>query len=174
MKKLIVILLVVIVAFSVIAVSVTKDSDEYLRIHIRANSNEEIDQQIKYIIKDKIVQELTPYLKNVSDKEEASKIINSCIPQLKKIADTELNKCGFNYTSKIQLRKENFPKRTYGDLSLDSGMYDALIVELGKADGDNWWCVVFPPLCFVSVESQDTGYASIIYEKIQELKNGGK
>lgn len=175
MKKVILVLLVVIVAFTVVAVSVTKDTDEYLRIHIRANSNQDIDQQIKYIVKDSIVRQLSPYLKNVKDKDEASSIINSCIPMLKQTADAELAKCGFNYTSNIVLRKENFPKRTYGDLSLDSGVYDALIVELGKAEGDNWWCVVFPPLCFVSTESEGAGYASLIYEKIQELinKNGG-
>ncbi|MDE7349417.1 MAG: stage II sporulation protein R, partial [Clostridia bacterium] len=85
----------------------------------------------------------------VKTKAEAMEILQNNIVAMKSVADATLAQNGYGYLSRVSLRKEEFPARTYGDLTLDRGVYDALIIELGSGEGDNWWCVVFPPLCFV-------------------------
>lgn len=121
---------------------------EYLRIHVRANSNEQVDQAVKYLVKDEIVKYLTPYISVCDTKEKAEIMIESNILAIEKVADGVLKDYGFNYTSHAEVKNELFPTRVYDSLTLDGGYYDALIVELGDGKGENWWCVVYPPLCF--------------------------
>ena len=136
---------------------------EYLRIHIRANSNSDADQNVKYEIKDKIVEYLTPFLSDCDTKTEAEKIISTKLRELELIADDILSKHGFCYTAQAKILTENFPTRVYDNLTLESGFYDALIIYLGEGVGDNWWCVVYPPLCF-------SGTGNYIYKsKIDEI-----
>ena len=143
---------------------------EYLRIHIRANSNSETDQTVKLKVRDEIVGFLTPYLSNVKKKEDAKKFLKENISAIEKIADKVLFESGFSYSSKANLRSEEFPLRVYGDLTLEQGIYDALIIELGEGKGDNWWCVVYPPLCFVSA-SGGYVYRSKIFSIINDIFN---
>ena len=145
------------------------DEETYLRIHIRANSNDAVDQSVKYKVKESIVEFMTPALQGVSSKGEAMKILQDNIVAMKCVADNTLAQNGYKYTSRVSLRKEEFPARTYGDLTLDCGVYDALIIELGSGEGDNWWCVVFPPLCFVGEDKENVEYKSFfaqLYNKI--------
>jgi len=121
---------------------------EYLRIHVRANSNAQVDQDIKYLIKDKIVEYLTPYIAECNTKQKAESMIKSQLPAIENVADRVLISSGFKYKSSAKINNEQFPTRVYGNLTLDGGYYDALIVELGDGKGENWWCVVYPPLCF--------------------------
>lgn len=123
---------------------------DYLRIHIRANSNSAVDQNVKYQIKDDIVEYLTPYLSEVESKEEAVEIVEEHSSELEKICVDKLKSLGFNYSANVKITNEYFPTRTYVNTTLESGYYDAVIVELGEAEGDNWWCVMYPPLCFVN------------------------
>ena len=123
---------------------------DYLRLHIRANSNSEIDQAVKYEIKDVMVEFLTPKFCNVKSKDEAIKIVENNKNIMKSKCLDMLIKKGFNYSVNIKINNEYFPTRTYANTTLESGYYDAVIVELGKAQGDNWWCVMYPPLCFVN------------------------
>jgi stage II sporulation protein R len=81
-----------------------------------------------------------------------------------------LKENGFTYTSRASIRQEEFPTRTYGDFTLESGVYDALIVELGTGEGDNWWCVIYPPLCFTAGNGNVT-YISAIQQIIKKWKN---
>ena len=141
---------------------------EYLRIHIRANSNSECDQSIKYKIRDEIVPYLTTYLADCQSKNEAADVIFSLKKDMKKKIDGILRDNGYGYSSSVKIRNEKFPTRVYGDTTLESGYYDAVIVELGKAEGDNWWCVVYPPLCFTSGEN--VKYRSKIAEIIADWK----
>ena len=123
---------------------------DYLRLHIRANSNSELDQNVKYEIKDAVVGMLTPYLCNVESKEHAIEIVNNFSAVMKSKCVELLKQKGFNYSVNIKIANEFFPTRTYSNTTLESGYYDAVIVELGEAQGDNWWCVMYPPLCFVN------------------------
>lgn len=147
----------------------TSTNSEYLRIHIRANSNSDIDQSVKYEIKDAVVDALIPILSTCTTKDEASTALKNNFEYIESIADNILEKNNFNYKSNAKLSYEEFPTRTYGDLTLEAGFYDALILELGEAKGDNWWCVVYPPLCFVNGSTQVNGFKSRIIEIINNF-----
>ena len=172
MKNLcITLILIFIITLTVAAgVSNQKPSEEYLRIHIRANSNESIDQSVKYQVKDCLVKYLTPYIAECNSKKEAEALLNDKKEYLQTIIDNLLKSKGFSYSSNVVVRSEMFPTRVYEDFTLEEGFYDAVIVELGKAEGDNWWCVVYPPLCFTGNESGIV-YKSKILEIIKEFKN---
>lgn len=147
-----------------------KPSDEYLRIHIRANSNESIDQNVKYQVKDCLIEYLTPYIANCKSKQQAELLLKEKEEYLENTVDNLLKSRGFSYQSNIVVRSELFPTRVYEDFTLEEGFYDAVIVELGKAEGDNWWCVVYPPLCFTGNESGIV-YKSKILEIIRDFKS---
>ena len=145
---------------------------DYLRLHIRANSNSEIDQNIKYEIKDELVEFLTPYFCNITSKNEAIEIVNNLKEKMSEICVEVLRKNGFNYSANVKINNEYFPTRTYSNTTLESGYYDAVIVELGSAEGDNWWCVMYPPLCFITRENQtEITFKSKIVEWFKSLFN---
>ncbi len=139
--------------------------NDYLRIHVRANSNDQTDQSVKYKVKDEVVKFITPYVAECVDKPTAMSVIGGILPEIEKVCDAKLKAEGFSYTSRAQIREEEFPTRVYGDLTLENGVYDALIIELGSGTGDNWWCVIYPPLCFTS-GTTDVKYRSAIKDII--------
>lgn len=147
----------------------TVETSDYLRIHIRANSNSEFDQNVKYQVKDAIVDYLIPLLSTCESKEDAQKTIERNLTNLETVADNVLMQNNFNYASNAKLNYENFPARNYGNLTLESGFYNALIMELGEADGDNWWCIVYPPLCFINGSTSVSSYKSRILEIINSF-----
>lgn len=172
MKKFLVIIAVIAVLGATIFILNTKSSAEaetdYLRIHVRANSNEQIDQNVKYKVKDEVVKYITPYAAECKDKQTAMQIIGGILSDIEEVCDGVLKANGFSYSSKASIRSENFPTRVYGDLTLEEGVYDALIIELGTGKGDNWWCVVYPPLCFTS-STTDVKYRSAILDIINKF-----
>ena len=143
---------------------------EYLRIHVRANSNAEIDQSVKYEVKDEVVKYLTPFIAECDTKQKAEKMLNDNLPNIEAVADAVLSRRGFNYKSNAKIANEEFPTRVYGELVLDGGFYDALILELGSGTGDNWWCVVYPPLCFTG-NGVKYEYKSKILQVIDDFLN---
>ena len=132
----------------------------YLRIHIRADSNEEAAQAVKYQVRDEVVALLTPIVSECRKKAEAARAMAGD-------PDAVLRENGFSYGARASLRREEFPTRVYDGVTLTAGVYDALILELGSGKGDNWWCVVYPPLCFTSGEN--VIYRSKIAEIIREF-----
>lgn len=164
---LVVMIAAIIYAGGKLSASVQPETD-YLRIHVRANSNEQIDQNVKYIVKDEVVKFITPYAAQCVDKQTAMKVIENIIPEIEKVCDKTLKANGFDYTARAQVRAEEFPTRVYGELTLEAGLYDALIIELGTGKGDNWWCVIYPPLCFTS-GTTEVEYRSAIYEIIKKF-----
>ena len=130
--------------------------DQCIRIHVRANSNSSVDQSVKYTVKDEIVEYLTPYVSDTFTFSEAMSVVESRLDSIKKVADGVLKRHGFTYSSRVRLTQENFPARVYNGYTLSEGIYDALIIELGSGVGDNWWCVLFPPLCFSPVGKGET------------------
>lgn len=174
MKKVIGVLvfivsLVVIIGLTTNSSVQIDDTENLLRIHIRANSNQQIDQNIKYEIKDKFVDYLTPLVCECDSKQEAIGLIEKNKKNLKNIADEVLKQNNFEYESNIKIAKEYFPTRQYQNYTVQSGVYDAIIVELGDASGNNWWCVIYPPLCFTNfTNSQNVVYKSKIMEIINK------
>lgn len=141
---------------------------DYLRIHVRANSNGTEDQAVKYKVKDAVVEFLTPYCAQCTDKETAIEIIGSLTDEIEDVCENVLRENGMTYGANAEVRTEYFPTRVYGDLTLENGIYDALIIELGEGSGDNWWCVIYPPLCFTS-GTADVEYRSIILDIISKF-----
>lgn len=144
-------------------------AESFLRIHIRANSNSTEDQAVKYKVKDSVVEYLTPFLVNADTKQNAIDIISNHLQEISQVAGLVLSQNGYNYGANAILRNEYFPTRCYDDVVLESGEYDSLILELGNASGNNWWCVVYPPLCFVGGEDN---LNQIVYRsKLKEIIN---
>lgn len=159
--------LIAIILLGAFALKDGKENEEYLRIHIRADSNDSVDQRVKYLIKDEVVLYLTPLIEKIDSKENAERILTESLTDIEKVCDRVLCEKGFTYKSKASLRVEEFPTRTYEDLTLPQGFYKALIIELGSGKGDNWWCVVYPPLCFSSTAK--IKYKSLIMEGIDKI-----
>lgn len=155
----------IVICLSVGFFSIEKEENkEYLRIHIRANSNSVLDQEVKLKVKDSVVDYLTPYIAEVKSKKQAEETLSSMMQKIESVAKGVLERNGFFYGVKGRVNNEEFPTRTYENVTLKSGYYDALILELGEGKGDNWWCVVYPPLCFVK---SNTNY--IYKSKIKEI-----
>lgn len=178
MKKICISFSALAIIFLIAAGMCLKKTDnyntEYLRIHIRADSNLDADQNVKYLVKDAVVEFLTPYIAECDTKKKADETLTALIPRIEEVADKVLTENGFSYKSAASVKNEKFPLRTYGELTLESGYYDALIINLGSGKGDNWWCVVYPPLCFTG-EGKNYVYKSKIYEIVKKFyeKKGG-
>ncbi len=123
-------------------------SNSVLRLHIVANSNSEIDQKLKLDVRDRIIKETSKLFASAKSPVEAISIAKSNLDTIIKIANNEIKGQGFDYTAIAKIGEFAFPTKTYGDISLPSGKYKALRIELGAAKGKNWWCVMYPPLCF--------------------------
>lgn len=128
-------------------------SESVFRLHVIANSDSKEDQDLKYKVRDSLLEYMNNICKDCSSKEEAISLVEKNEENFKKIAEDTIKSEGYSYTVNINIGNFEFPTKTYGDISLPAGFYDALRVEIGEAKGQNWWCVMFPPLCFVDISS---------------------
>ena len=128
-------------------------STAVFRLHVLANSNSEEDQNLKLKVRDSLLNYMNGLCSNCSTKQEAVSIANEHKDDFQKIAEQTIKENGYDYTAKINIDNFYFPTKNYGDISLPAGYYDALRVEIGEAKGKNWWCVMFPSLCFIDVSS---------------------
>lgn len=158
----------IIILTIVISCFKTGGETEYLRIHVRANSNSIADQSVKYSVRDEIVAYLAPYVAECDTREKAMNMLSSQAGNIQKRINSFLIKRGFSYGCKVRIDNEYFPTRVYEDITLEEGYYDAVIVELGSGEGNNWWCIVYPPLCFTKGEGT-VKYRSKIEEIIRKF-----
>ena len=131
----------------------TDIADSVFRLHVIANSDSDVDQNLKYTVRDNLLEYMNELCVNCSTKEEAISIAQQNIESFKQIALDTIKNEGFDYSVNVRIGNFEFPTKHYGDISLPAGYYDALRVEIGEAKGQNWWCVMFPPLCFTDVSS---------------------
>lgn len=143
----------IICAFSYVHAVSSNIQNSVFRLHVIANSDSEEDQNLKYTVRDKILAYMNSISSNANSKEEIISIVNNNLEMFQKIAQETVYENGYSYSIKVSVGNFAFPTKTYGDISLPSGFYDALKIEIGNASGQNWWCVMFPPLCFVDVTS---------------------
>lgn len=133
---------------------------EIIRFHVIANSDSPEDQALKIKVKDALVEALSPKLKTVTDISEGRSIITSELASIQDIAEKVISENGYRYPVSVSLEPVYFPMKVYGDYTFPPGTYEALRVRIGEAAGKNWWCVMFPPLCFVdetySIVDSDT------------------
>ncbi len=128
-------------------------SDSVFRLHVIANSDSKEDQELKYKVRDSLLEYMNKISADCSSKEEVIALAETHKEDFYKIAKQTIEENGYGYPVNIDIGNFEFPTKTYGDISLPAGYYDALKVEIGNASGQNWWCVMFPPLCFVDVSS---------------------
>lgn len=123
-------------------------SDSVMRLHIIANSDSETDQSMKLRIRNRILRETQNIFTTVQSPQETLLQAKENISLIRKIAENEVERMGFDYKVKVTVGKFSFPTKSYGNLTLPAGKYNAVRIELGEAQGKNWWCVLYPPLCF--------------------------
>ena len=143
-------LLLAVAAAALLGARLGKEQDalaeKVIRLHVVANSDSEADQAVKLKVRDAILQESGLRLTGL-DREQALETLGEALPELGRIAADTLAEEGFRYPVRVTLGRDLFPTKSYDDFALPAGEYTALRVELGEAQGQNWWCVVYPTLC---------------------------
>ena len=172
MKKVFVFILMLLIVVSVYKKSndSVKIPDSAIRFRILANSNSPRDQKIREDIRDKMQKELYSLLQNSKSIDDSRKIINSNMSNFDEILKDSMKDIEYSYS--IDYGMHYFPSKTYKGITYDEGNYESLLVTLGSGKGDNWWCVLFPPLCLLEAEEssdvKDVEYKSFIKEIIEK------
>ncbi len=168
MKKTFVLIIFIGIFYVFISDALAKNltiPNDAIRIRIIPNSNSAFDQDIKRKVRDKI--EITMYdlLKNVDNSEEAQKIIVDNLELVDRDVKKILNEENYDKGYKINFGKNYFPEKEYKGVRYEEGYYESLLITLGKGEGDNWWCVLFPPLCLIEgEENTEVEYKSFVME----------
>lgn len=131
----------------------TDIANSVFRLHVIANSDTKEDQDLKYQVRDNLLNYMNSICGNCKSKEDVLSLVQKNKDIFEQIATNTIQEKGYSYSVKINIGNFEFPTKNYGDISLPAGYYDALRVEIGEAKGQNWWCVMFPPLCFVDISS---------------------
>lgn len=157
--KYVLILLLLLISFLFISISsyatnISEDlSNNFFRLHILANSDSEEDQNLKLKIRDNIIEYMNTLTYSGLNKQEVISLTQNHLTDFQEIAEKTIKTSGYNYPVKLEIGNFYFPTKIYGNISLPAGYYDALKIEIGEAKGKNWWCSLFPPLCFVDISS---------------------
>ena len=144
---------ILISAISYVDAVSTDIANSVFRLHVIANSDSKEDQELKYKVRDKILEYMNSIAQNCTSKEEVIELANTHKEEFYSIAKQVIKENGYDYDVTIYIGKFDFPTKNYGDISFPAGTYDSLRIEIGECKGQNWWCVMFPPLCFVDVTS---------------------
>lgn len=123
--------------------------DEAIRLRILANSDQEVDQQVKRLVRDEVSDQISEWVEHIDDIDEARELIKSRIPEITETARQVLEKYGEKTVQVEYGEKINFPVKLYDTFLYPAGEYEAVLITIGEGKGANWWCVLFPPLCFL-------------------------
>lgn len=156
-KRWIAAFLLSVICLSNLEISEQIDKNSLIRIHVLANSDSQADQQLKLQVKDDVVRYLEPQLAQSHSIEESRQIIQNHLPQLEQTAKNTLQRLNSNYDVTLQYGHFDFPVKYYGGFSLPAGNYEALRMLIGEGKGHNWWCVLFPPMCFTDSNTSASG-----------------
>ncbi|SHF13619.1 stage II sporulation protein R [Caldanaerobius fijiensis DSM 17918] len=156
MKKLLIIILAIVLIFlgfqyRSYEAQKADISNRLIRLHVIANSDSAVDQAVKLKVRDAIIKAMDSRFEGKYDIDKARKLISDNLSNIQAIAEKVLKESGMNYGAKVQFGRFNFPIKRYGSIVLPPGNYEALKVVLGDGQGKNWWCVMFPPLCFADI-----------------------
>ena len=141
-------------------------SDKVIRLHVIANSDTEADQALKLRVRDRILEEAAGYFQAGQTVEEAAAELTEYLPALAEAGAQVVREAGYDYPVRVELTTSYFPTREYTDFSLPAGYYRALRVEIGAAEGHNWWCVVYPPLCSVGVTEAEPASLGLTQDEL--------
>ena len=174
MKKIIFIILVIIISIFVY-INVNAEviiPDSAIRVRVVPNSNSVKDQYMKEKVKNYVSNYMSIKLNNIKDVNEARGIINSSIEEINKDINNIFKNSDYNKEVKINFGSNYFPDKVYKGVVYRKGYYESLVVYIGRAEGDNWWCVLFPPLCLLEVDKNETGeveYRSFVRDMINKI-----
>lgn len=141
-------------------------SDKVVRLHVLANSDSQEDQALKLQVRDAVLTHTEAVLDAVSDRKEAERLLRSALPELERLASEEIRGRGYQYPVSLELDSMEFPTRAYDGFTMPAGEYLALRVVIGAGEGQNWWCVVFPPLCTAAISDVSVTAAGLSQEEI--------
>lgn len=164
MKKTIFLLFGIIIAYILIGNIVSANDiipDDAIRIRIIGNSNSDYDQEIKYKVKDVVEYDMYKILQNTTDLRVARELIKNNLPNLENDIYTTLQKEEYKLPFYVNFGLNYFPEKEYKGIIYEEGYYESVVVTLGEGLGDNWWCVLFPPLCML--EAEDTNTTDVEY-----------
>lgn len=170
-QKFAIILLVVLFALIAMQIDISRqiDTESLIRIHVLGNSDSDEDQAFKLIVKDAVVAYLAPQLEHSQSLDESRAIIQTQLPQIAQIANETLAQSGSTDTVTLQYGQFDFPIKYYGSFSLPAGNYEALRILIGEAQGRNWWCVLFPPLCFTDSNVESSSITTTTTESVDSI-----
>ena len=124
-------------------------ADGVVRFHVLANSDTTADQNLKLDVRDAVLSAFGEKLEGCSSKGESMALLAAYKEEIRQTAAAEIARQGYDYPVSVSLVREDFPEKTYGNLVFPAGVYDAVRIEIGEAKGHNWWCVLYPNLCFI-------------------------
>ena len=143
--------------------------DDAIRIRVVPNSNSELDQEVKGKVRDELETTMYNLLKDAKSSTQAEEIIESNLEEVKKNVGNVLEREKYDKDYKVNFGSNYFPEKKYKGVTYEEGYYESLLVTLGEGKGDNWWCVLFPPLCLIEAdESTDVEYKSLVKELIDK------
>ncbi|KOA18384.1 stage II sporulation protein R [Clostridium homopropionicum DSM 5847] len=186
MKKAIIIMtfitfllgIILLVSYIKADASQTTIANKLIRFHVIANSDIPEDQALKLKVKDEVLAYVYPKLKDSKSLDESRKILEENTGVIKEIAKKVIKEKGYNYSVDVTLSHENFPVKSYGNITLPEGNYEAYRIIIGSGEGKNWWCVMFPPLCFTDITRGEVAYKEtenemkkVLNEKEYEIVN---
>lgn len=145
---------------SVSAANLTIIPEEAIRLRILANSDSPQDQWLKREIRDKVNAEITKWVTEIESIENAREVIESQLDKIEEIVEYELTRIGVTDSFTVEFNEVQFPTKLYGNVVYPAGMYEAVLITIGEGKGENWWCVLFPPLCFIDFANSDAVEAS--------------
>ncbi len=141
-----------------------------IRLHVRPHSNLQEEQELKLLVKDRVLEETSDIMVDLSSRREAEEILRSNLHRIRERVLEVLQRQGFNHQVEVEIKESFAPTRHYGDQKLKAGIYPSLEVSIGEGAGDNWWCVIFPPLCFVEsleekalLDEEEEDYSGLVY-----------
>lgn len=170
MKKIISIILIIVISFYCIKVVANKIPEDAIRIRVVANSDSEYDQKIKQKVSNLLKSEMYYLLKDVNDVEKARQIINDNLDKIDNNIYSLLKKENYNLGYTINYGENYFPEKNYKGITYSEGYYESILVTLGSGEGENWWCVLFPPFCLIEAEESDeVEYKFFLQELIEKI-----
>ena len=173
MKKLLAVCALFLGIFIVfVSFSASEFRDGFIRLHILAESDGDQDQAIKLELRDLVLNEYSEKLSDCGNIDDAKSNISSLTTEIKEFCNVKLREMSVDYTADVVFEKEYYPNRVYENISLPAGTYSSLKIVLGKGEGQNWWCVLFPPLCLDAAKGEEAYIAAgLSKDDYQIIKN---
>ena len=174
MKKTLITLTIILITYMIIGVKaqeIVEIPDEAIRIRVIGNSNSEYDQEKKQELRKEVQLYMQNLLKDAKTVSEARSIINNNLENIDTNVDKYLHNLKYNTSYKINFGLNYFPEKEYKGIKYKEGLYESLLITLGEGQGNNWWCVLFPPICLLEAEETETNeveYKSFVKEIIEK------